>query len=112
MIRVPFTPQVRRSLHPMLHCFTPFGREQSQATSEKDEDCACQLSDVLIDVESNSILKVDDGPTPMESMSGTAVPLASAPKVYCMQYFPEITCARLSGRTSTHLSGRVPRKQQ
>ena len=43
---------------------------------------------------------VDDDRTPMDSTSGTAVPLSRAPKLYCMQYFPAITCERLSGRTS------------
>lgn len=55
---------------------------------------------------------VDDGPTPMDSMSGTAVPLARAPKLYCMQYFPAITCVRLSGRTSVNMSDRLPDKRE
>ena len=46
---------------------------------------------------------VDDDPTPIEFTSGTAVPLARAPKVYCIKYFPAITCIRLSGRTSAQL---------
>lgn len=51
---------------------------------------------------------VDDGPKPMDSISGIETPLATDPKTYCMQYLPAITCERLSGWTSGRLSDASP----